>query len=46
MRLRLLRERATLTQEQAAFRAGISVATLRKIEKGVVVDLVTSRSWP
>jgi transcriptional regulator with XRE-family HTH domain len=38
MRLRLLRERAALTQEQAASRAGISVATLRKIEKGVVVE--------
>jgi transcriptional regulator with XRE-family HTH domain len=38
MRLRLLRERAALTQEQAASRAGISVATLRKIEKSAVVE--------
>jgi transcriptional regulator with XRE-family HTH domain len=38
MRLRLLRERAALTQEQAASQAGISVATLRKIEKGAVVE--------
>jgi transcriptional regulator with XRE-family HTH domain len=37
-RLRALRERAGLTQEQLAARAGLSVATVRKIETVAVVE--------
>jgi transcriptional regulator with XRE-family HTH domain len=37
-RLRALREQAGLTQEQLAASAGVAVATVRNIEKGVVVE--------
>jgi DNA-binding XRE family transcriptional regulator len=37
-RLRQLREQAGLTQEQLAARAEVAVATVRKIETGVVVE--------
>jgi transcriptional regulator with XRE-family HTH domain len=37
-RLRQLRERARKTQEEAAATAGLSVATVRKIETGTVAE--------
>lgn len=37
-RLRALRQEAGLTQEQTASRAGVAVATVRKIETGAVVE--------
>ena len=37
-RLRALRTRAGLTQEQLAARAQVAVATVRKIETGAVVE--------
>jgi len=37
-RLRALREQHGLTQEQLAARAGISVATVRNIERATVVE--------
>lgn len=37
-RLRSLRERAGISQEQLAFRAEVSAATVRKIETGVVLE--------
>lgn len=37
-RLRQLRERARKTQEEVAAAAGLSVATVRKIEKGAVAE--------
>jgi transcriptional regulator with XRE-family HTH domain len=36
--MRALRQQAGLTQEQLAARAGVAVATVRKIENGVVVE--------
>lgn len=38
VRLRSLRERAGMSQEQLALRAGLSVATVRKIETVTVVE--------
>jgi transcriptional regulator with XRE-family HTH domain len=37
-RLRTLRVRAELTQEQLALRAGVAVSTLRKIETGKITE--------
>lgn len=37
-RLRARREQAGLTQEQLASRAGLSAATIRKIETGAVAE--------
>lgn len=37
-RLREIREEHGLSQEKLAARAGLSVATIRKIEKGAVVE--------
>ena len=37
-RLRWLREQADLSQEQLAAQAQVAVATVRKIEKGVVIE--------
>ena len=36
--LRDLRERAGITQERLAARAGVGIATVRKIETGAVVE--------
>jgi transcriptional regulator with XRE-family HTH domain len=36
--LREFRENAGITQERLAIQAGVGVATVRKIEKGVVVE--------
>ena len=36
--LRELRERAGITQERLAAEAGVSIATVRKIETGAVVE--------
>lgn len=38
VRLREIREEHSLSQEKLAARAGVSVATIRKIEKGTVVE--------
>jgi transcriptional regulator with XRE-family HTH domain len=38
VRLRQLRERASKTQEEVAAAAGLSVATVRKIETGAVAE--------
>jgi transcriptional regulator with XRE-family HTH domain len=37
-RLRELRENAGITQERLASQAGVSIATVRKIERGAVVE--------
>jgi transcriptional regulator with XRE-family HTH domain len=37
-RLRAIRENAGITQERLAAQAGVSVATVRKIETGAVVE--------
>ncbi len=37
-RLRELRENAGLTQERLAARAGVAIATVRKIETGAVIE--------
>jgi transcriptional regulator with XRE-family HTH domain len=37
-RLRAIREGAGMTQERLAAQAGLSVATVRKIETGLVVE--------
>jgi transcriptional regulator with XRE-family HTH domain len=37
-RIRALRVRAELTQEQLALRAGVAVSTLRKIETGKITE--------